>query len=55
MAIVEEESDECLYWMELLVEAGIVKEPVLADLIREADEITAIVVATIRTTKKNTR
>ncbi len=55
MAIVEEEADECLYWMELLVEAGIVKESVLADLIREADEITAIVVATIRTTKNKNR
>ena len=26
MGIVEEECDECLYWMELLVEAGLVSE-----------------------------
>jgi len=32
MGTVEEEADELLYWMELLVEAGIVKSELLAAL-----------------------
>ena len=51
MGIVEEESDECLYWLELLVEAGLVKQAQVADLMKEADEITAIVVSSIQTAR----
>ncbi len=53
MSIVEQEADESNYWMELLVESDIVDEPKLADLMRECDEITAIVVSTIRSTRRN--
>jgi len=53
LGIVEEEADESAYWLELLVDAGIVAQPKLADLIRECDEITAIIVASIRTAKRN--
>ncbi len=55
MGTVEEESDETLYWMELLVESGKVKAAVLKDLMREAGEILAITVASINTarSKKN--
>lgn len=49
MGIVEEELDESLYWMELLVEAEIMKEELLAPLMQEADELTAIVVTAIKT------
>ena len=51
MGTVEEESDETLYWMELLVESKKVKAAVLADLIREASEILAITVASINTAR----
>jgi four helix bundle protein len=51
MGIVEEESDECLYWLELLVEAELVKQAQVADLMKEADEITAIVVSSIQTAR----
>jgi len=51
LGIVEEEADESLYWQELLVESGIVKESLLADLMREGNEILAIVVATRKTTR----
>ena len=51
LAIVEEEADESAYWLELLVESGIVPPAKLADLMRECDEITAIIVASIRTAK----
>lgn len=51
MAIVEEEADECLYWMELLVESGPVPKGHLTDLMGEADELTAITVASIKTAR----
>ncbi len=52
MGIVEEETDESVYWMELLVEAGIVKESLLQPLMQEANELLAITVASINTAKK---
>ncbi|MFH1908627.1 MAG: four helix bundle protein [Chloroflexota bacterium] len=53
MGIVEEESDESVYWMELLVEAGIVKAEQLESLMKEGNEILAIIVASINTAKKH--
>jgi four helix bundle protein len=51
LSIVEEEADESVYWMELLVESDLVRESMLADLIDEANQIVAIIVAAIKTTK----
>ena len=51
MGIVEEECDEALYWMQMLIEAGIVKPSRLDRLMREASEIIAIVVSSIRTAR----
>jgi four helix bundle protein len=51
MGTVEEEADETIYWMELLIDTGIVKPKRIADLMSEADEILAIVVASIKTAK----
>ena len=52
MGTVEEEADECMYWMELIVEAELMKEELIRDLYREADEVLAMVVASIRTAKR---
>ena len=52
MGTVEEEADETIYWMELLIDTGIVKPKRIADLMSEADEILAIVVASIKTAKR---
>ena len=49
---VEEETDESLYWVELLIEAEIVKSDSIESLMKEADEILAITVASINTAKK---
>jgi four helix bundle protein len=49
LTIVEEEADEALFWLELLVEAELMPESRLADLMKETDEILAMVVASIRT------
>jgi len=46
---VEEEADESLYWMELLIDAGIVTERKLRNLMNEINEILAMTVASIRT------
>lgn len=39
MGIVEEETDESLYWMELLIEAKIMKSKKLEPLMKEANEL----------------
>lgn len=52
MAIVGEEADETLYWLELLGESGLMKAERLKDLIKEADELVAIVTATRKTAKR---
>jgi len=49
LGIVEEEADECLYWMELLVEAGLVPEAKLTSLMSEVNEIVAMTVQSIKT------
>ena len=51
MGTVEEEADEAMYWMELIVETRMLKEDRIVDLYREADEILAMVVASIKTAK----
>ena len=53
MGIVEEEADESVYWMELLVEGKLVRAELLDELIHEANELVAIVVASIKTAKGN--
>lgn len=48
LGIVEEESDEAIYWMELLVESNHLKLSRLESLMREADEILRIIVSAIK-------
>lgn len=47
-----EEADESCYWMELLIEADIIPEHKLGDLLNEAKQITSIMAAAAITTKK---
>ena len=42
IGIVEQESDESLFWLELLKESGIAKGKLLDELLVEADELVAI-------------
>jgi four helix bundle protein len=55
MGTVEEEADETCYWLELLVEASVLKPAKLELLLREANELVAIAVASINTTRGRTR
>jgi four helix bundle protein len=52
MGIVEEEADESAYWMELSIDAQLVKESLLRNLLQEANEILAMVVASITTARR---
>ena len=49
LGFVEEEADESLFWMELLVDAQVVSAKRLAALMTEANELIAMVVASIKT------
>jgi len=52
MGIVEEECDEALYWIDVLVELGIASSQRVEELRREANEIIAITVSSIKTARK---
>ena len=52
VGIVEEEADECAYWLELTVEAGLLPETKVQDLLAEANELVAIFVASARTARR---
>jgi four helix bundle protein len=49
---VEEEADESCFWLELIAESGLLDEQFTEPLWQEADELTAIVTASIRTARK---
>lgn len=54
MGVVIEEADETVFWLELLIEAQIIPQPKTQDLLSEANELTAIFVASRKTaTGKN--
>ncbi len=53
--IVLEEADESHYWLEVIQQAGLVDSPALNELVREANELTAIFAATDKTAKSNTK
>jgi four helix bundle protein len=52
MGIVEEESDESAYWLDLLAATGRLSASKTQPLITEAGELTAIAVASIRTARR---
>ena len=49
MKIVEEESDETEYWLELLVEADLVPQNQITGIYKETDEILSMTVASLKT------
>jgi four helix bundle protein len=55
MEVALQELDETLYWLELLVEAEIVAAKRLEALMQEVDELTAIIVASVKTVKSRRR
>lgn len=53
LGTVAEEADECCYWLELIMDGGMLPRKQVEPLHREADELTAIFVASIRTAKSS--
>jgi len=51
--IVEEEADECCYWLELLKELNTIDLETFSKMYKEANELTAIFTSISKTTKSN--
>ena len=49
MNIIEEDADETQYWLEILIESGLVPSEQISSIYKEADEILAVTVASIKT------
>lgn len=50
LGIVEEEADESVFWLELLIDAELMPASSLSALLDEANQLTAIIVASRKTT-----
>ena len=55
LGIVEEEADESCHWLQTVIDAGLLAPNLVQPLLDEANEITAIIVSSLRTSKKRTR
>jgi four helix bundle protein len=53
MGIVEEESDESIYWLEMLQDSGLVHPDKLKELLSEGNELLSIVVSSINTARRH--
>ena len=53
IGIVIEEADESAYWLELIMDGGLLKPDLVSPLHLEAEELTAIFTASARTAKGN--
>ncbi|MDA1230638.1 MAG: four helix bundle protein [Planctomycetota bacterium] len=49
LGIVVEEADECGYWLELIIDGELLKKALVEPLLTEANELTAIMVASHKT------
>lgn len=48
-----QELEETIYWLELLIESGLISQAKLNLLLQESDELTAILVASVKKAKQN--
>ena len=53
LKIVEEECDECTFFLEILVEKSVNHKDLIQKLLSEANEILAIIVASIKSARNN--
>ncbi|MES2727306.1 MAG: four helix bundle protein [Bacteroidota bacterium] len=49
--IIIEEADESMYWLEIMTEAELLADTITNPLLKEANELVSIFVATVKTTK----
>jgi four helix bundle protein len=55
IGVVEEEADESAYWLELIMEDGLIASSKVQPLHKEAEEITAIMASSRLTASRNRR
>ena len=55
LSIVIEEADESIFWLEFIIDEDLLKKPLVQPLMKEAEELTAIFIASRKTArmKKN--
>ena len=53
LGIVEEESDETVFWLELIIASSLVPEELVTSTLKEANEIVAMMVSSLKTAKEN--
>lgn len=53
LGIVLEEADESLYWMEIIVEANLLEQKRMVEIIQEANELVAIFTTSLKTSKQH--
>ncbi len=53
LGIVVEEADETCFWLELIIEGNLLPENRVRPLLKEANELTAIFVSSIKTSQRN--
>jgi len=51
LCIVEEELDECMFWMETIIESGLMKEELVKPLYNEANELLSITISSKKIVK----
>jgi len=54
LGIVEEEADECAFWIELIIESGSLPKKSVQPLLNEANDLVSIIVASKKTTRRKT-
>ena len=52
LGIVEEEADETAYWLELVIEGGLLGKEIVEPLLREANEFVAIMASSRKTASR---
>jgi len=55
LGIVIEEADESAFWLELIIESGMYKKEAIEPLLKETNEIVAIMVSSSNTARKNSK
>ncbi len=53
LAVVLEEADETLFWLEMLADSRVIKPARLVALLQEANQLVAVFGASLRTAKAN--
>ncbi len=53
LGTVQEEADESVFWLEMVIEGGLLEPNLVNDLLAEANELTAIFTAATKSAKRN--